>query len=165
MDMWATLHSVERSPAPRPSRLLRTRELVSSGLALVLTFGAAMTPSRCVSAAPEPPGWVRGVAGPVAAGPHEAGEAEPVSNPAPEPAAGGKPTVPGDAQRQGNVVAVFLDPSDPLIVISAENGYVTVRLRCGSLCPTIRLGDFVVAEGRRRSEAVFDASEVWVVQP
>lgn len=72
---------------------------------------------------------------------------------------------PGDGQRQGNVVAVFQDPSDPLIVISAGSGYLTVRLRCGNLCPSIHLGDYVVAEGRRRSDDVFDAVEVWVVSP
>ena len=72
---------------------------------------------------------------------------------------------PGESQRQGNVVAVFQDPSDPLIVISVGSEYLTVRLRCGSLCPSIHLGDYVVAEGRRRSEDVFDAVEVWVVSP
>lgn len=62
-------------------------------------------------------------------------------------------------------MAVFQDPADPLIVISIGSGYLTVRLRCGNLCPSIHLGDYVVAEGHRRSEAVFDAVEVWVVSP
>ncbi len=71
----------------------------------------------------------------------------------------------GDVQRQGSVVAVFEDPADPLIVVAVENGYVTIRLRCGILCPIIHRGDYVIAEGRRRSEAVFDAEAVWVVAP
>jgi hypothetical protein len=82
-----------------------------------------------------------------------------------EPSSAGKPGRLGEVQRQGSVVAVFEDPFDPLIVIAVENGYLTVRLRCGLLCPSIHLGDYVVAEGRRRSEAVLDAVEVWVVAP
>jgi hypothetical protein len=77
----------------------------------------------------------------------------------------GGPARPNELQRQGSVVAVFEDPADPLIVLAVENGYVTVRLRCGALCPSIHRGDYVIAEGRRRSEAVFDAEEVWVVVP
>ena len=74
------------------------------------------------------------------------------------------PRTPGE-QRQGSVVAVFEDPADPLIVIAVDNGFVTVRLRCGSLCPSIHLGDYVVVEGQRRSEAVLDAVDVWVATP
>jgi hypothetical protein len=82
------------------------------------------------------------------------------------PSVTGKAPALADVQRQGSVVAVFEDPSDPLIVIAVEeNGYVTVRLRCGSLCPSIHLGDYVVVEGQRRSEAVLDASDVWVASP
>jgi hypothetical protein len=81
------------------------------------------------------------------------------------PSPGQVPSQPGDVQRQGNVVALFDDPADPLIVLAVENGYLTVRLRCGPLCPNIRLGDYVVAEGRRRSAAVLDARDVWVVTP
>jgi hypothetical protein len=81
------------------------------------------------------------------------------------PSVTGKAPNLADVQRQGSVVAVFEDPSDPLIVIAVENGYVTVRLRCGSLCPSIHLGDYVVVEGQRRSEAVLDASDVWVAAP
>jgi hypothetical protein len=81
------------------------------------------------------------------------------------PSTSDKPTRTGEEQRQGNVVAVIADPVDPLIVIEVENGYLTVRLRCGSLCPSVHLGDYVVVEGERRSEAVLDASEVWVATP
>jgi hypothetical protein len=101
-----------------------------------------------VPVAPDPAATA-GVHGPPSSGARPAGVSAP----------------PGDGQRQGSVVAVFQDPLDPLIVISAGNSYLTVRLRCGSLCPSIHLGDYVVAEGRRRSEAVFDALEIWVVAP
>ena len=77
----------------------------------------------------------------------------------------GKATGPEDVQQQGSVVAVFQDPVDPLIVIAVDHGYLTVRLRCGDRCPTIHQGDYVVAEGSSRSEAVFDADDVWVVTP
>lgn len=88
-----------------------------------------------------------------------------------EPGGGRTPEIPGKTaraggvQRQGSVVAVFQDPADPLIVIAVESGYVTVRLRCGTLCPSINLGDYVVVEGQRRSEAVVDAVDVWVAAP
>jgi len=77
----------------------------------------------------------------------------------------GKAARPEDVQQQGSVVAVFDDPADPLIVIAVDHGYLTVRLRCGDRCPTIHRGDYVVAEGLGRSEAVFDAVDVWVVTP
>jgi hypothetical protein len=81
------------------------------------------------------------------------------------PVPAGKTARAGGVQRQGSVVAVFQDPADPLIVIAVESGYVTVRLRCGTLCPSINLGDYVVVEGQRRSEAVLDAVDVWVATP
>jgi len=77
----------------------------------------------------------------------------------------GKPLQPEDFQQQGSVVAVFDDPVDPLIVLAVDHGYLTVRLRCGSRCPTIHPGDYVIAEGQNRSEAVFDAMDIWIVSP
>ena len=173
MAIWATLHDVGRSPAPRRSLVLLVRRLLPGGLAVALALAVAATPAGATS-----PGWprlsdvvpVRDIAGPLA--PDERDADVSIGSPAGTPnapATGSKSAVPmappGESQRQGNVVAVFQDPSDPLIVISVGSGYLTVRLRCGSLCPSIHLGDYVVAEGRRRSDDVFDAVEVWVVSP
>lgn len=105
---------------------------------------------------------IRDVNGPELSGPRE-GDVS-VSQPRP-PEPPGKTARAGGVQRQGSVVAVFQDPADPLIVIAVENGFVTVRLRCGTLCPRIHLGDYVVVEGQRRSEAVLDAVDVWVATP
>ena len=177
MAIWATLHEVERSPAPRRSLVLLVRRFLPSGLAAALALAVAATPAGAASAGRTSLSSVpsvRDIAGPVAPSERDADVSvgstvgTPNSPPIP-PITGTKPAVPaappGDGQRQGNVVAVFQDPSDPLIVIEVNSGYLTVRLRCGSLCPNIHLGDYVVAEGRRRSESVFDAVEVWVVSP
>ena len=108
----------------------------------------------------------RDVSGPGVSGDPNAGAVLPTPGVSEAPIVAGKaPPHLTDVQRQGSVVAVFEDPADPLIVIAVENGYITVRLRCGNLCPSIHLGDYVVVEGQRRSEAVLDAVDVWVATP
>ena len=173
MAIWATLHEVGRSPAPRRSLVLLVRRLLLGGLAVALALVLAVTPAGAASTGVSPLGGVtsmRDIAEPASQSVRDgdASIGSPVRVPN-TPTASIKPGVstgpPGDGQRQGNVVAVFQDPADPLIVISIGSGYLTVRLRGGSLCPSIHLGDYVVAEGHRRSEAVFDAVEVWVVSP
>jgi hypothetical protein len=176
MAIWATLHVVGRSPAPRRSLVLLVRRLLQSGLAMTLTLALAATPAGAASASrtpldDAPP--VRDIAGPVAPSERDAGVSVGTTTGSPAAPESGTspggavtpPATPGDGQRQGNVVAVFQDPADPLIVIAVNSGYLTVRLRCGSLCPSIHLGDYVVAEGHRRSESVFDAVDIWVVSP
>lgn len=166
MALWATLHGGEQVPVLRRSFAVRVRRSLLGGLAALLALTLAGSSTGAASASTLPvfePGRVRDIAGPLQPGERDAGAT--AVTPA-RPTSGGQPVAPpGDGQRQGNVVAVFQDPIDPLIVISANSSYLTVRLRCGALCPNIHLGDYVVAEGRRRSEAVFDAVEVWVVAP
>jgi len=129
-------------------------------MAALLVLGwTALLPAQA-SATHVPGLMIRDTSGPPMSA--EPGAGGPVR---PAPPRGLVPSQPGDVQRQGNVVALFDDPTDPLIVLAVENGYLTVRLRCGPLCPSIRIGDYVVAEGRRRSEAVLDARDVWVVSP
>src|SRR4051812_36156000 len=106
-----------------------------------------------------------GSVGPGVSGERDGDATIPVPGVPRTPIAFGKGSRLAETQRQGSVVAVIEDPADPLIVIAVENGYVTVRLRCGTLCPSIHLGDYVVVEGQRRSEAVLDASDVWVATP
>ncbi|MCC7372935.1 MAG: hypothetical protein IT306_31270 [Chloroflexi bacterium] len=148
--------------------MAQVRRSLLGGLAALLALTLAGSSTGDASASPVPAfglGRAQDIASPVQPAERDADTTAIV--PA-RPPAGGQPgtgTPRGDGQRQGSVVAVFQDPADPLIVISAATGYLTVRLRCGDLCPSIHLGDYVVAEGRRRSDAVFDAVEVWVVAP
>jgi hypothetical protein len=157
MALWATKHSQGRLSSARQWRALAGRRLWIA--ALLVLAGAALLPAQ--AGATHVPGlMVRDTSGPpISAAPGADGPAQTA------PPRGLVPSQPGDVQRQGNVVALFDDPTDPLIVLAVENGYLTVRLRCGPLCPSIRIGDYVVAEGSRRSEAVLDARDVWVVTP
>jgi hypothetical protein len=188
MVVRATMQGAHQSPASRGSLAATVRRLLVAGLTATVIatsrpalLAAAGEPIATASFGVRalPPGdadRARGSAGPAPAL-HDVGGPELSSEPgtrpgatsAPSPArptdATGKATRPEDIQQQGSVVAVFDDPVDPLIVIAVDHGYLTVRLRCGDRCPTIHRGDYVVAEGLGRSEAVFDADDVWVVGP
>ena len=156
MALWAIKHSQWRPSSARRTRaLLGGRSLVACA---VLVAVLATPPPVDATHVPSP--ILRDTNGPPLS-------LEPVDDGAAQPAGvrGVAQPRPGDIQRQGSVVALFDDPTDPLIVIAVDNGYLTVRLRCGALCPSIRLGDVVVAAGQRRSEAVLDARDVWVVSP
>lgn len=178
MAVWVTLHALVRPPVPR--RLLVTlrtteigRELAALLAVAIVTVISAATPASSALAASAAAGRAapaQDIAGPVLPVDSDAattgsGTTGIYGPPTSGTRAAGVSAPPGDGQRQGAVVAVFQDPNDPLIVISVGASYLTVRLRCGALCPSIHLGDYVVAEGRRRSEAVFDAVEIWVVSP
>jgi len=161
-----------RSPAPRRWWVTLRIPTFYSALAGALALALVVVPPAPVSAssaAVSRAAPTQDIAGPVMPpdrDPAAAGSATGVHGPpSTETRPSGVSAPPGDGQRQGSVVAVFQDPNDPLIVISAGASYLTVRLRCGALCPSIHLGDYIVAEGRRRSEAVFDAVEIWVVSP
>jgi len=154
----ATVSQTEAAQAasapPAPTRADDAgRMLTPDGRTRVRRGGIAAAPLYDIggppaSTSPEAPADVSGPAGP--------------SQP---PAPPGKPPQPEDVQQQGSVVAVFDDPVDPLIVLAVDHGYLTVRLRCGSRCPAIHPGDYVIAEGQSRSEAVFDAMDIWIVSP
>jgi hypothetical protein len=166
MAEWATKHGSERSPALRRSLIVLVRRSLGAGpLGLLLTSVLLAVAPGAASAATSTAISVRDVNGPEM-GAERDGDAT-ISPPgaARAPVSTGKTARVGGVQRQGSVVAVFEDPADPFIVIAVENGYVTVRLRCGTLCPSIHLGDYVVVEGQRRSEAVVDAVDVWVAAP
>ena len=166
MAEWATKHGRKRSPALRRSLIVLVRRSITAALlGLFVTCGqSAVAPWSANAAAPAGVA-TRDVNGPETSGDRDGGPtvSQPGASRVPVPS--GKAARVGGVQRQGSVVAVFEDPADPLIVIAVENGYVTVRLRCGTLCPSIHLGDYVVVEGQRRSEAVLDAVDVWVAAP
>jgi hypothetical protein len=163
MAEWATIHGLRRSPALRRSLIVLVGRSLVAGLLAAWMLAGMPAPARAVALTAPAPSAVGGVG---VTGARD-GELSISSPTGPRmPSVTGKAPNLADVQRQGSVVAVFEDPSDPLIVIAVEeNGYVTVRLRCGSLCPSIHLGDYVVVEGQRRSEAVLDASDVWVASP
>jgi hypothetical protein len=162
MADWATIHASRRSPAPRRSLIVLVGRSLAAGLLLAgwVLAGTAESASATVLSAP---GFYDVSGGLTGARDGELSASSPAGTRM--PSVTGKAPSLADVQRQGSVVAVFEDPSDPLIVIAVENGYVTVRLRCGTLCPSIHLGDYVVVEGQRRSEAVLDAVDVWVAAP
>lgn len=159
MALWATKHSRGQPLSARLARALLVRRFV---MAVVLLMALLVLPPVHASASHVPVSVIRDTSGPPVST-ETAADGQTAATPA--GARGMVPSQPGDVLRQGNVVALFHDPTDPLIVLAVEHGYLTVRLRCGSLCPSIRIGDFVVAEGQRRSEAVLDARDVWVVVP
>lgn len=162
MAEWATIHAFRRSPALRRSLIVLVGRSLVAGLLAAWLLAGTPDPARAVAlTAPVP--YDVGGAGVTGARDGELSVSSPTGTRI--PTVSGKAPGLADVQRQGSVVAVFEDPSDPLIVIAVESGYVTVRLRCGSLCPSIHLGDYVVVEGQRRSEAVLDASDVWVASP
>jgi hypothetical protein len=161
MALWATKHSQGRPSSVRLARAV----LVRWSVAAVLLIPAALVLAPVQASAmpvPVPVPMIRDTSAPPISTEATGGDPAAATSVG---ARGTVPSQPGDVLRQGNVVALFNDPTDPLIVLAVENGYLTVRLRCGSLCPSIHIGDFVVAEGQRRSEAVLDARDVWVVVP
>jgi hypothetical protein len=166
MAEWATMHGAPRSPALRRSLIVLVGRSLAVGMLLVAWgLAGAVCPAR---AAPLAALALRDGGGIGVGGQHDgalsvASSAGPAGSRA--PVVTGKAPLLAEVQRQGSVVAMFEDPTDPLIVIAVESGYITVRLRCGTLCPSIHLGDYVVVEGQRRSEAVVDAVDVWVAGP
>jgi hypothetical protein len=163
MADWATMHGGKRSPALRRSLVVLVRRS-HIGLVGLLLACALLTPHSASAAIP-PSFPVQDISGPDLSGGRDGDPSISQTGAPRTPQIPGKTARAGGVQRQGSVVAVFQDPADPLIVIAVESGYVTVRLRCGTLCPSISLGDYVVVEGQRRSEAVLDAVDVWVAAP
>lgn len=152
MAVWAMYRGAERSPSP-------SRSLIAG---LVVVLALLLLPARVGDAATAP---ARDPSSPSPSSARDSGGGTITSGSPDVPSTTGKPAASSAVQSQGSVVAIYEDPTDPLIVIAVDSGYLTVRLRCGTACPSIRLGDYVVADGRRRSDVVFDASEVWVVAP
>jgi hypothetical protein len=67
-----------------------------------------------------------------------------------------------DVYTEGNVVEVHQDANPPYVVIGNRDGLVRVNLLCGGDCPTIRVGDYLQADGSKESESLFDAEEISV---
>jgi hypothetical protein len=165
MAEWATKHGSKRSSAPGRSLIVLVGRSLTAGLLGVLLTCPPLVAATSASATLPPAIVARDINGPDVNVERDGDATLAPSGTARVPIPTGKTARIGGVQRQGSVVAVFEDPADPLIVIAVESGYVTVRLRCGSLCPSIHLGDYVVVEGQRRSEAVLDAVDVWVAAP
>ncbi|MFN8521472.1 MAG: hypothetical protein U0821_00005, partial [Chloroflexota bacterium] len=65
-----------------------------------------------------------------------------------------------DVSVEGDVVEVHPEATPPYAVIGNRDGLVTVVLRCGSQCPTIRVGDYLEADGEKIHEQRFEATEI-----
>jgi hypothetical protein len=65
-----------------------------------------------------------------------------------------------DVYTEGNVVEVHQDEQPPYVVIGNKDGLVRVNLLCGDQCPTIKVGDYLEADGEKQSEVLFDATDV-----
>lgn len=68
----------------------------------------------------------------------------------------------GDYFTEGNVMEVALDATPPYVVIATIDGLQRVNLYCGSQCPSVRVGDYLEAQGEKQHEGLFDASEASV---
>jgi hypothetical protein len=69
-----------------------------------------------------------------------------------------------DVYVEGNVVEVHQGPDDqpPYVVIGNKDGLVKVVLLCKDQCPTIKVGDYLEAEGAKQNEQLFEATDVSV---
>jgi uncharacterized repeat protein (TIGR01451 family) len=69
-----------------------------------------------------------------------------------------------DYVTEGNVVEVHQDEQRPYVVIANRDGLVTVMLLCGNQCPTIRVGDYLEADGEKQHEFLFEAESVTITR-
>jgi hypothetical protein len=67
-----------------------------------------------------------------------------------------------DVHTEGDVVEVHVDGEPPYVVIGMRDGLQHVTLACGDRCPTIRVGDYLEAEGTKQDEQQFLADEISV---
>jgi hypothetical protein len=69
-----------------------------------------------------------------------------------------------DYAAEGNVVEVRCDATVPTVVIANRDGLLEVRLLRGAaaVCGSIRVGDYLEADGEKQSEQLFDATDVQV---
>ena len=63
---------------------------------------------------------------------------------------------------EGNVLEVHQDEEPPYVMVANRDGLVRVNLLCGSRCPTIRVGQYLQADGEKQHEFLFDATDVSV---
>ena len=67
-----------------------------------------------------------------------------------------------DEHTEGNVLEVHCDAAIPMLVIANRDGHVEVRLLGGAapLCKSVRVGDYVHADGVKQHEQLFEADDV-----
>jgi parallel beta-helix repeat protein len=63
---------------------------------------------------------------------------------------------------QGNVKGFGTLNGEQTVILANRDGDVVVVLRCKDQCPTITIGDYIVAEGEKEHEQLFFASDVSV---
>jgi subtilisin-like proprotein convertase family protein len=69
-----------------------------------------------------------------------------------------------DVVTEGNVLSVESGPDGLVITIGNVDGPVTIVLRCGSSCPTVRPGDYVEVDGEKIHEFLYEADGINVVK-
>jgi hypothetical protein len=67
-----------------------------------------------------------------------------------------------DVHTEGDVVEVHVDGEPPYVVIGMRDGLQRITLACADRCPTIRVGDYLEAEGTKQDEQQFLADEIAV---
>jgi hypothetical protein len=72
-----------------------------------------------------------------------------------------------DVYTEGNVTATSCDASPPAVTIANRDGPVTVRLlqEAAKACGSIRVGDYLEADGEKVHEQLFEATDVSVKHP
>jgi len=68
----------------------------------------------------------------------------------------------GNVIEVGGTVAEGEGVGEPTIVIANRDGKVTVIMRCGSQCPIVHVGDYVVISGEKIHELLYIAYDVSV---
>jgi hypothetical protein len=67
-----------------------------------------------------------------------------------------------DVYTEGNVTELHLDAEPSYVLVGNRDGDVKVVLLCRDQCPTIRVGDYLEADGEKQHEQIFEATEVTV---
>lgn len=61
---------------------------------------------------------------------------------------------------EGNVTELRIVDGERAVILANRDGDVVVILRCGNECPTIKVGDYIIAEGEKEHEQLFFAESV-----
>jgi hypothetical protein len=69
-----------------------------------------------------------------------------------------------DTRIEGNIMAVKCDTDIPSVVIANRDGDVVIQLLrdAAESCPSMRVGDYLSAEGEKQNEQLFEADVISV---
>jgi hypothetical protein len=71
-----------------------------------------------------------------------------------------------DTHTEGDVTETLCDSAWPTVTIATRDGASAIRLAKGvaDLCPSIRSGDYLEADGEKQDEQLFDADDITVIR-